>query len=105
MFNPPHGTTPKTMRTKTPKQIDDQYSRIGWGLFFRTGLPIPVPEEEQTSERYKQYEANEKRVEAIAERYLDNMAKYFGLYDNCTMEQWQEVYNTPVPASIYARQV
>ena len=42
---------------------------------------------------------------AIAERYLDNMAKYFGLYDNCTMEQWQEVYNTPVPVSVYAKQV
>lgn len=93
------------MKTKTPKQIDDQFSRIGWKLFFRTGLPIPVPEEEQASEKYKHYEANEKRVMAIAERYLDNMAKYFGLYDDCTMEQWQAVYNTPVPASVYTKQV
>lgn len=63
-----------------------------------------MPEEEQANEKYKQYEANEKRVMAIAERYLDNMAKHFGLYDNCTMEQWQKVYNIPVPASVYAKQ-
>lgn len=93
------------MRTKTPKQIDEQFSRIGWKLFFRSKLPIPVPEELQAAEKFKQYEMNEKRVMAIAERYLDNMAKYFGLYDNCTMEQWQVVYNTPVPASVYAKQV
>lgn len=92
------------MKTKTPEQIDEQSSRIGWGLFFRTGLPIPVPEEEIASEKLKQYEANEKRVMAIAERYLANMAKYFGLDENCTMDQWLEVYNTPVPASVYAKQ-
>ena len=90
MFNPPHGTNDKTMRTKTPHQIFEQWLRMSRNATTRTNI-----------ERVK-------RAAEITWRYWDNIYKANGIADHykCSdTAKCNEIYNTAaMPASIYAKQ-
>ena len=90
MFNPPHGTNDKTMRTKTPHQIFEQWRRMSRNATTRTNI---------------------ERVKRAAEttcRYWDNIYKANGIADRykCSdTAKCNEIYYTAaMPASIYAKQ-
>lgn len=88
MFNPPPGTTGKKMRTKTLKQIESQ----AYNMMARCG----------GSDRHI-------KINTILRIYRNNIYSHL---DNMLGESWANTtvgfeYGviTPVPASVYAKQV
>lgn len=80
MFNPPHGTTGKKMKTKTLSNIREQHTRLWLAAL-----------------------GNIKRcntLDRIYWRYVQNIKKHLNTCDPFAYKP----YYTPVPASIYAKQ-
>lgn len=81
MFNPPHGTTTKTMRIK---------SKSGHDLTLQMA---------RISDTHFEYAMK------IYERYLHNLAVYFSGIDAPNAAMTQEQFRIAVSASVYAKQV
>mgnify|MGYP000372164806 CR=1 FL=1 len=92
-INPPPGTTEKKMRTKTINQISAQLERIhkaAYRLYIRHG-------------NFNKGWSIQEKARQIADRYYLNIWNELGAVCHSADENICK-QNTPVPASIYAKQ-